>query len=89
MTILRAHRATLDRLADQLVEKETLDQSDLGDLLGNLPAWTGAPPAPHVRPVAALPIPLAPTEPAAEPERARKRIARGPKPATRPKPSPA
>ena len=40
--ILRAHRATLDVLADHLVEKETLDQSDLAQLLGGLPAWTGA-----------------------------------------------
>ncbi|HZQ57821.1 MAG TPA: ATP-dependent zinc metalloprotease FtsH [Acidimicrobiales bacterium] len=89
--ILRAHRATLDRLADHLVEKETLDQSDLAELLGALPAWTGVPTAPPevARPLTAFPLPVAPAEPAAEPARARKRIVRGPKPATRPKPSPA
>jgi cell division protease FtsH len=90
--ILRAHRATLDRLAALLVEKETLDQSDLNELLGGLPAWTGAPLAPHdtaARPLVTLPSPATPTEPAVEPTRARKRIARGAKPTTRPKPSPA
>jgi cell division protease FtsH len=89
--ILRAHRPTLDRLASLLVEKETLDQSDLADLLGGLPAWTGVAPA-GARPVVALAPPTAPAEPAepaAEPGRLRKRIVRGPKPATRPKPSPA
>jgi cell division protease FtsH len=89
--ILRAHRATLDRLAALLVEKETLDQSDLADLLGGLPSWTGVPHAPHdaSRPVVSLPTPAARTEPVAEPGRVRKRIVRGPKSATRPKPSPA
>ena len=89
--ILRAHRATLDRLASLLVEKETLDQSDLADLLGGLPAWTGVAPAGHdtARPLVALTPQAAPAEPAAEPGRLRKRIVRGPKPGTRPKPSPA
>jgi cell division protease FtsH len=89
--ILRAHRPTLDRLAALLVEKETLDQSDLGELLGALPAWTGAPPALRdaAPTVVTMPSPAAPASPAAEPGRLRKRIARGAKPATRPKPSPA
>jgi len=89
--ILRAHRATLDRLASLLVEKETLDKSDLADLLGGLPAWTGVAPAGRdtARPLVALTPQAAPAEPAAEPGRLRKRIVRGPKPATRPKPSPA
>src|SRR5579871_5892852 len=53
LAILRAHRATLDRLAERLVEKETLDQSDLAELMGTLPAWTGVPPAPDAaRPIA-------------------------------------
>ena len=39
--ILRAHRATLDILCDRLIEKETLDQNDLAELLGGLPVWTG------------------------------------------------
>jgi cell division protease FtsH len=37
--ILEAHRATLDRLAATLVEKETLDQAELQDILGPLPPW--------------------------------------------------
>jgi cell division protease FtsH len=38
--ILREHRETLDRLAAALVDKETLDQDDLGRLLGDLPDWS-------------------------------------------------
>ncbi len=89
--ILRAHRPTLDRLAALLVEKETLDQPDLAELLGGLPAWTGVPPAAHdaARPVVSLPSPATPAAPAEEPARLRKRIVRGAKPTTRPKPSPA
>jgi cell division protease FtsH len=89
--ILRAHRATLDRLASLLVEKETLDQSDLAELLGGLPAWTGAPTAPSgaAHPIVVLPSPAAANAAAPEPERVRKRIARSPKPAPRPKPFPA
>ena len=90
--ILRAHRATLDVLADHLVEKETLDQSDLAQLLGALPAWTGAG-APHdiLPPVAHLPAAPVASAPVAEPAvpAVRKRVARSPKPATNPKPAPA
>jgi cell division protease FtsH len=80
--ILRAHRATLDLLADHLVEKETLDQSDLAQLLGSLPAWTGP---------AVVPAPIPPAEPVVDPAptSVRKRISRSPKPATNPKPAPA
>ena len=39
--ILRAHRATLDRLADRLIEIETLGQDELAEILGALPVWTG------------------------------------------------
>jgi cell division protease FtsH len=43
--ILREHRATLDRLALALVDKETLDQDDLAGLLGDLPDWSRQAPA--------------------------------------------
>jgi cell division protease FtsH len=39
--ILSAHRATLDRLAAALVEKETLDDSDLAEVFGPLDKGTG------------------------------------------------
>jgi cell division protease FtsH len=39
--ILTQHRATLDRLASELVDKETLDSYELAGILGSLPAWTG------------------------------------------------
>jgi cell division protease FtsH len=77
--ILTAHRATLDMLAAQLIEHETLDQAALGEILGELPSWTAPPvkqkalPAP-VQPRAAQPV-IAP------PRKARARVAR-PKPAT-------
>jgi cell division protease FtsH len=38
---LTHHRPTLDRLARQLVEKETLDALELADLLGPLEPWVG------------------------------------------------
>jgi cell division protease FtsH len=47
--ILREHRATLDRLAVALVDKETLDQDDLAGLLGDLPDWSRQAPAHPVR----------------------------------------
>ncbi|MFP5326026.1 MAG: ATP-dependent metallopeptidase FtsH/Yme1/Tma family protein, partial [Acidimicrobiia bacterium] len=39
--ILEAHRKTLDEMADALLEKETLDTTELEKLLGPLPAWPG------------------------------------------------
>jgi cell division protease FtsH len=39
--ILSTHRATLDRLAAALVEKETLDDSDLAEVFGPLDKGTG------------------------------------------------
>ena len=39
--VLRVHRATLDRLADALVERETLDTSEVMGILGDLPKWPG------------------------------------------------
>jgi len=38
-TILTLHRETLDRLADALVDKETLDTPDLMEIIGPLPEW--------------------------------------------------
>ncbi len=37
--ILTLHRVTLDRLADALVEKETLDEPDLEQIFGGLEPW--------------------------------------------------
>src|SRR5207249_4135079 len=37
--ILTTHRATLDRLAAALIEKETLDSPELTAILGDLPPW--------------------------------------------------
>jgi cell division protease FtsH len=39
--ILTRHRATLDRLADALIERETLEEDELRLLLGPLGTWTG------------------------------------------------
>ena len=39
--ILEQHRVTLDRLADALVERETLDTPELMELFADLPVWTG------------------------------------------------
>jgi cell division protease FtsH len=39
--ILTAHRATLDKLAAALVEKETLDTPELMQILGSLKPWPG------------------------------------------------
>jgi cell division protease FtsH len=41
--ILTKHRATLDRMAAALMEKETLDTPDLMAIMGNLPPWGGKP----------------------------------------------
>ena len=37
--ILKLHRGTLDRLADALVERETLDTPELIEFFGELPVW--------------------------------------------------
>jgi len=39
LDILKLHRRTLDRLADALVERETLDTPELVEIFGELPAW--------------------------------------------------
>jgi cell division protease FtsH len=40
-SILQTHRATLDKLAAALMEKETLDTPELMGVLGDLPPWPG------------------------------------------------
>ena len=40
-SILETHRATLDKLAAALMEKETLDTPELMEIMGELPPWTG------------------------------------------------
>jgi len=39
--ILEAHRDVLDRIAADLIEKETLDQPELEEIMGHLPTWPG------------------------------------------------
>jgi cell division protease FtsH len=39
--ILETHRETLDMIATQLVEKETLDTPELAEIMGHLPPWPG------------------------------------------------
>ncbi len=39
--ILETHRATLDRLANALLEKETLNAEELGEIFKDLPPWEG------------------------------------------------
>jgi cell division protease FtsH len=41
--ILTLHRDTLDTLAAALVEKETLEASELMEIIGSLPTWPAAP----------------------------------------------
>ncbi|HEY8524178.1 MAG TPA: ATP-dependent zinc metalloprotease FtsH [Acidimicrobiales bacterium] len=50
--ILTAHRATLDRLAEALVEKETLDDADLAEVFGDIDKGAGIelPPQPEPEP---------------------------------------
>jgi cell division protease FtsH len=73
--VLLHHRRTLDRMARELVDKETLDAMDLETILGPLAPWptTGKEPAPaRRRPVApppgkALPRPAEPVPPRRRP----------------------
>jgi len=39
--ILEVHRDVLDRLADELIEKETLDTPELAEIMGHLAPWAG------------------------------------------------
>ena len=41
-SILTVHRDVLDRLAEELVERETLDTDDLEQIFGHLPPWPGS-----------------------------------------------
>jgi cell division protease FtsH len=82
--ILVAHRATLDLLAERLVEKETLEAEDLRQILGALPVWGSTADVPR-RPPAAAPVVAAP---APATRKARSRV-RATAPAPKPKPAPA
>jgi cell division protease FtsH len=39
--ILETHREVLDRIAQDLIEKETLDHHELEEIMGHLPTWPG------------------------------------------------
>ena len=68
--ILIAHRATLDSLADALIERETVDDSDLAELFKDMERWEGPPsavpqpPPPPAPPEATIPVPVAEPVPA-------------------------
>jgi cell division protease FtsH len=68
--ILVAHRATLDSLADALIERETVDDSDLAELFKDMERWEGPPSAvpapspPPAPPEAMIPVPVAEPVPA-------------------------
>ncbi len=81
--ILSAHRDVLDRLAAELIEKETLDTPELADIMGHLQPWHGresaaAPEAPASRPRA-----RAPRKAPAQPEAPEAKPAKRPRTATR------
>jgi cell division protease FtsH len=64
MAILVTHRATLDALAGALVERETVDDSELAELFKDIGKWTGVPvpEAPVTAPLgppAVIPAPVA------------------------------
>ena len=62
--ILVQHRPTLDRLAAALVERETLDDTELGVLFADVETWAGSgtdptdQPPPPMRSLSELPIPV-------------------------------
>jgi cell division protease FtsH len=59
--ILTLHRATLDRMADALIERETLDDTELAVLFEGLDTWKGRDPLPPEPPALPLtPPPVAP-----------------------------
>jgi cell division protease FtsH len=41
-TILTTHREALDRLADALIERETLDEAEIREVLHDVPKWQHA-----------------------------------------------
>jgi len=89
--ILETHRATLDRLAAALIEKETLDQAELQEILGRLPPWGGRRVAgPQRRNARQSPRARAPAAAAAEPPVAKAPEAGSPRarPRIRPAPNP-
>jgi cell division protease FtsH len=75
--VLETHRATLDALAQRLIEKETIEDTELAEIFGGLDAWTGAgatesPREPEAAPVAPEPVGSAAAIPV-EPEPVAKR----------------
>ncbi|MDQ3571025.1 MAG: ATP-dependent zinc metalloprotease FtsH [Actinomycetota bacterium] len=86
VTILESHRSTLDRLASSLMEEETLDTSELMEILGDLPPWPTRTPAPAPE---GAPAPAATDGPQEAPREApagvaAKRVRRVPRPRAKP-----
>jgi cell division protease FtsH len=61
--ILTLHRVTLDRLADALVEHETLDDADLAVIFEGLTTWAGSGGDDESPPPPASPLTVAPVTP--------------------------
>jgi cell division protease FtsH len=88
--ILIAHRATLDALADALIERETVDDSELAELFKDMEKWPGRadaepPPPPSIEPTTLIPVPVAepipgPVEPVAPLRRLGRVWRRAPRP---------
>ena len=69
VSILRSHRATLDKLASALIDQETLDTPQLMEILGDLPPWAAkrVVPEPEPQPIPTAAIAAATAPPAASP----------------------
>jgi cell division protease FtsH len=63
--ILEKHRVTLDALASALVERETVDDAELAELIKDMDKWEGIPPTdrapklPPITPQSVMPVPVA------------------------------
>jgi len=70
LAILVTHRATLDALANALVERETVDDAELAELFKDMERWEGTPPRdqpvepPPAGPPTLIPLPVAEQLPA-------------------------
>jgi len=64
LAILVTHRATLDALANALVERETVDDAELAELFKDMERWEGTPPReqpvepPPAGPPTLIPLPV-------------------------------
>jgi cell division protease FtsH len=71
--ILTAYRATLDKLAAEMLEHETLGDKELEAIFGDLDTWIDPDPAALDEPAEETPLPTPPAEPARTPVLANER----------------